>query len=114
SAAKLRTGGVRTPFRVATMSALFKIRWNARGLQVLAFSSRMAVLLLPAVLLLGVALRHQEANNLLMWLATGFQAGVCGLVFLSRRSWRQPLGPAVITLYLVGLVWLWFSNAEND
>ena len=69
---------------------------------------------LPAFLLVGVALRHPGPDNLLPWLAVGFQVVVCTLTFLSQRGRLQPLGPAVMTLYLVGLAWIWCCNGGND
>jgi HEAT repeat protein len=77
---------------------------------------RPAVLLLPMALLLGCALRatHESyATTILLWIAIGFQAAVCCLTFISRPT-RQPLGPSVITLYLVALAWIWCTNTGND
>jgi hypothetical protein len=36
------------------------------------------------------------------------------LTFMSARSWRQPVGPSVITLYLVALAWLWCGTTSRD
>src|SRR5262249_15961267 len=38
---------------------------------------------------------------------------VCILTFLSPNG-RQPLGPSIITLYLIALGWLWFGDVEID
>jgi hypothetical protein len=74
---------------------------------------RLVVLLMPTGLLAWMASR-QEGNNLLIWLGTTFQLCVCFLSFFSRGSWRQPLGPSVITLYLIALAWIWFGNIHDD
>src|SRR5262245_29306756 len=75
---------------------------------------RAALLLLPTGLLLVASLRHPGAGSLMLWLGTGFQACVCLLSFLSRRGWSQPIGPALITLYLIALAWLWTGTARDD
>ena len=77
---------------------------------------RLCVLLLPAALLAGAALREQQPTetNWPLWMGAMFQVGICFLTFLSSRSWRQPLGPSVITLYLIGLGWLWFGAWIDD
>jgi hypothetical protein len=51
---------------------------------------------------------------MMLWLATAFQGLVCLLSFLSKRSWQQPVGPSVITLYLIALAWLWWGDGMND
>src|ERR1700680_1559161 len=72
-----------------TMSGIFKI--GSRQAQFLVSALlRLGVLFLPTLLLLGAALRHPGANDVLLWTGTVFQAVVCGLTFVSRRSWRQP------------------------
>jgi HEAT repeat protein len=96
------------------MSALFKIGSGLQMQPAAVFVLRLGILLLPSALLLGAALRDPGAGNLLLWVATAFQAAVAGLSFLSRRGWRQPLGPSVITLYLVALAWLWCGDSAND
>jgi hypothetical protein len=75
---------------------------------------RMGVLMIPTALLLGASLRHPGPNNIMLWLGTGFQAGVCALSFFSRRSWRAPIGPSLITLYLIALAWLWWGDGRED
>ncbi len=96
------------------MSALHKVRLTGQGQPPLLLILRLAILLLPTMLLLGVSLRSPGDNNLLLWVGTGLQAGVCGLAFLGRRSWRQPLGSAAIACYLIALGWLWCGNAADD
>lgn len=78
-----------------------------------AHAFRLIVLLLPTFLLAWLAGRQEEAN-LILWLGTAFQACVCFLSFFSRGSWRQPLGPSVITLYLIALAWIWFGCKHED
>jgi HEAT repeat protein len=75
---------------------------------------RAAALLLPAVLLLVAALRHQEEVNLNLWLGTAFQLLVCVLTFVTRQNHRQPMGPAVVTLYIIALGWLWWGVPHGD
>src|SRR5262245_15532756 len=88
---------------------------TARPLHLLwGVSVRIFVLLLPTMLMLGAALRTPGSATLMLWLGTAFQALVCALSFLSRRSWQAPVGPSVITLYLIALCWLWWGQAGND
>lgn len=75
---------------------------------------RLGFLLLPTALLLGVALRHQGAGNLALWIGVAFQATVCFLTFFTTGNFRQPLGPSVVTLYLIALAWLWFGVRVED
>jgi hypothetical protein len=75
---------------------------------------RLVVLFLPTALLVIAGLRSSQSNNLMLWLATAIQGFVCLLGFLSRRSWRQPTGPSVITLYLIALAGLWWGDGIND
>jgi hypothetical protein len=95
------------------MSAIIKL--GSRQAQLLAGALlRLSVLFLPTLLLLGAALRHPGAEDVLLWTGTGFQSIVCGLTMVSRRSWRQPVAPSIITLYLIALAWLWCANCPND
>lgn len=77
-----------------------------------ALLGRFAVLLLPSAILLYASLRTPGLGreNLVLWVGTMFQVTVCFLSFFSRGTWRQPLGPSVITLYLIALAWLWFGT----
>ncbi len=79
-----------------------------------AIFGRLFILLLPSALLLLAALREIGSNRLILWMGTGFEASVCFLSFFSRGSWRQPLGPSVITLYLIAFAWLWFGDQRDD
>jgi hypothetical protein len=75
---------------------------------------RVLVLLLPTGLLIGASLRAEPPGQTMLWMGTAFQAVVCMLSFMSRRSWYQSIGPSVITLYLIALCWLWWGQPEND
>jgi hypothetical protein len=63
------------------------------------------VLFLPASLLILVALRTPEASRML-WLGAAILALGCLLVRMSRFGGRESIGPAVIMLYVVALIWL--------
>ncbi len=75
---------------------------------------RGAVLLLPAGLLFVASLRTLDDINLNLWLGTTFQLLVCLLTFLTRHGVRQSLAPAVITLYIIALGWLWLATPHVD
>ncbi len=78
-------------------------------------ASRAFALLLPATLLFVAALRTDGGGNMMLWLGTTFQLLVCLLDSFSRQGWRQPLGPSVVTLYVIGLGWLWLGTPHaND
>src|SRR5437867_1327677 len=83
---------------------------------VLAPVWRLGFLLVPSALLLIASLRHGGAGteSHMLWLGTAFQAAVCFLTFFSRRSWNQPVGPSVVTLYIIALAWLWFGDQSAD
>jgi hypothetical protein len=84
------------------------------GLTAATYLGRAVVLLLPTGLLLGASLRSPGQVNVMLWTGTGFQALVCLLSFLSRPSWRQPIGPSVIALYLIALAWVWLADGLDD
>ncbi len=95
------------------MRPILSVRTRERVGVVFTPLVRMAFLLLPTCMLLVAASRQQQ-TNLVLWTGTAFQAAVCILSFLSRQSWRQPLGPSVVTLYLIALTWLWFGVITED
>lgn len=84
---------------------------NPSGLPIRIF--RLTALLLPAVLLFVSALRAPTESSLMLWLGTGFQVLVCMLNFSSTQGWRSPLGPSVITLYVIALGWLWLGSLNH-
>jgi hypothetical protein len=96
------------------MGVLIKPRAEGFGRALAAGLMRAAVLLLPAGLLLGASLRTTGPAGFMLWLGTAFQGLVCVLTFLNRRGWQQPVGPAVITLYLIGFCWLWWGPTGPD
>ncbi|MBI3407947.1 MAG: HEAT repeat domain-containing protein [Planctomycetes bacterium] len=75
---------------------------------------RTGFLLVPTGLLLIASLRHPSGNNAMLWMGTAFQIIVCVLAFANRASWGQPIGPSVVTLYLIALTWLWFGDFVDD
>jgi HEAT repeat protein len=83
-------------------------------LYVLGRLLRVAVLLLPAVLLTIAGVRCPSQNALMFWLAVLFQLLVCALALLSRQMWRQSMGPSVITLYVIALGWMWLGAVGMD
>ena len=66
------------------------------------------------MLLLGVSVRQPGGDNLLLWVGTGIQAGVCMLALLSQGNAQRSLGPVVIALYLVAVGWLWCGSSADD
>jgi hypothetical protein len=75
---------------------------------------QVTLLLLPAGLLLGAALRPSERFNLPLWAGTSFQVLVCFLTFVSSQSRHHSVAQAVVTLYLTALAWLWFGDKSED
>jgi hypothetical protein len=67
---------------------------------------RLALLLLPMLLLFVASLRTAGAAAGLLGMGTVFQALACGLAVMGRQGWRQPVGPAIIMLYVIALSWL--------
>ncbi|HMF11751.1 MAG TPA: HEAT repeat domain-containing protein, partial [Gemmataceae bacterium] len=52
--------------------------------------------------------------NLMLWIGTGFQVFVWLLNFVSRHNRRDPVGPSIITLYVIALGWLWVGSRGSD
>jgi hypothetical protein len=77
---------------------------------------RLAVMLLPAVLLLLGTLRTDVTGNpqMLLFLGTGFQILLCCYGARNLRGWSQPIGPTILLLYLTGLGWLWIGRSVSD
>lgn len=95
------------------MSSWF-LRLTALQPMALALAGRLVVLLLPTALLIGASLRAPAEGSLMLWFGAGFQLIVCVMSFASGSGWRQPVGPSVITLYLIALAWLWFGYKQED
>ncbi len=87
---------------------------GGRRVSVLGILWRISVMLLPTVLLVFASLRTPPPHNIMLWMGTSFQALVCLLSFMSPRSFKQSLGPSVITLYLIALCWLWWGLPAQD
>jgi hypothetical protein len=97
------------------MQALVRFRSGSRFAQGVARVFQGCVLLLPSALLLTASFRGPAESQLMLWLGTAFQLLVCLLSYLSNHGRQQPVGPSVITLYLIALGWLWWGAAgQND
>ncbi|HKI35916.1 MAG TPA: HEAT repeat domain-containing protein [Gemmataceae bacterium] len=96
------------------MNARTLFRAGFGPLTILMYLGRFGALLLPAGLLFIAALRTLPEVNFNLWLGTAFQFLVCLLTFLTRQNVRQPMGPAVVTLYVIALGWLWLGTPFGD
>jgi hypothetical protein len=67
---------------------------------------RLALLLLPGFLLLGVAIRSPRDAYFILWLGAAFQFLACGLAYLNSRGLRNPIGSALIMLYVIAISWV--------
>jgi hypothetical protein len=77
-------------------------------------AGRVAVLLFPAGMLGIAAFRSWDDRPYVLLGGMGFQLLICFLAFISHRSWNQPIGPSIVTLYLTAVAWLWFGDTAND
>jgi hypothetical protein len=76
---------------------------------------RLLLLSLPVSLLLLASLRVPAETALLLWLGTLFQGIACLMALWTGQGGREPLGPALIMLYVIGLGWLLFgATGQND
>jgi hypothetical protein len=81
----------------------------------LSAAFRTFALLVPTLLLLLGLQRTTGAPQIMMAIGAAFQGVVCFLAFLTSRTWRQPVAPSLISLYLIALGWLWLGAAHlND
>jgi hypothetical protein len=96
------------------MGGVVTLRSESYGQVLGSAALRTGVLVFPAAVLAGASLRTNGPASYMLWLGTAFQGLVCALSFLNRRSWQQPVGPAVITLYLIGFCWLWWGQVSED
>jgi hypothetical protein len=90
------------------------IRATSATKSLLTVVTRIAIMLVPAVFLGVGALRSTDGPQVVLALGAAFQVVVCVFSFLSTRSWRQPIAPSVITLYLISLGWFWLSGVPDD
>jgi HEAT repeat protein len=96
------------------MRTLIKSRSGFSPAVFVSQAVRLAVLLVPTGLLLAATLRLPGEPKFTLWLGIAFQVLACSLSFLSRRGRQQPVGPSVITLYLIALGWLWWGAGNID
>jgi hypothetical protein len=71
------------------------------------------MLQVPVVLLLFASVRASEKTQLTLWLGTGFQTLISGFVLVCSHRWRQSGTPLFVTLYLIGLSWLWVGTRAS-
>src|SRR5437773_4257429 len=77
----------------------------------LRLAVRCGVLLLPAVVLACGAAYAPDENRLLFWIGAGL-VGLLGLALLPQPHLARPgTGLAVIALYIISQVWLWFCRS---
>jgi hypothetical protein len=89
-------------------------RW-LKTLDALLFGiGRGVILLVPAALLLIAAARSWDLKPWLLLGGLAFQVAICVMTFVSSRSSDQPIGPAIVTLYLTAVASLWFGDGIND
>src|SRR5262245_21653175 len=79
--------------------------------QTFAHVSRIVLLMLPGVLLLGASLRAEPESRYLLWLGAALQAVLCCFFLMTGRIGQ---GHAVIILYLLGLCWTWLAEAQTN
>src|SRR5262245_60375044 len=89
-------------------------RSGSRSLFVLALVARVAALLLPAALLLTAARRRLDESHRTPGLGPAFRLLACSPTSRARHNARQPMGPAVVTLYIIALGWLWLGTPYGD
>jgi hypothetical protein len=100
--------------RELLMAVFRSARWSKFLDAVMFGTGRGIVLLVPAALLLIAALRAWDPKPWLLLGGLAFQLLICLLTFVSSRSWNQPIGPSIVTLYLTGVAWLWFGDVASD
>jgi hypothetical protein len=96
------------------MSTFRASRWATLFDHVVFGGGRALILLFPALLLFLSAVRAPQERPWILWGGIGFQLLICGLAFISHRSWNQPIGPSIVTLYLTAVAWLWFGDSAAD
>lgn len=88
--------------------------WTKRLDALFFWAWRAGILLLPAALLLVAIYRGWEQKPWILGVGVACQLLICLLTFVSIRSWDQPIGPAIVTLYLTAVAWMWFGDGMND
>lgn len=83
-----------------------------RGGPVTTLGLRLAVLLLPALLLLVGSLRYPGETGQVLLYGAAFQIFVCAAGLLTQSFWRRPVGPGVILFY--GIAFAWVLVAAGD
>ncbi|MBI1917362.1 MAG: HEAT repeat domain-containing protein [Planctomycetes bacterium] len=78
------------------------------------FGLRLAVLLLPAVLLLVGSLRYHGDTGQILLFGAAFQMFVCTLGLLTQAFWRRSVGPAVILFYGIAFAWLFLGTSDRE
>jgi hypothetical protein len=96
------------------MTAAFNFDKGGLALRLPAVFFRLLVMVLPGVLLLGACLRSSGDESFMLLLGAAFHWLVCTLTWLSSRGRYQPIGPSIITLYLIGFCWLWWGKQTPD
>lgn len=96
------------------MSTLRGSQWANMWDSLLFGTGRAVVLLLPAAVLLIAAVRCWESKPWILLGGLAFQLLIFLLTLISYRSWNQPIGPSIVTLYLTAVAWLWFGDGIND
>lgn len=78
------------------------------------YAGRVALLMLPSLLMLLASLRADERAQYMLWLGGLFQVLIFSFFLLSGRL-RISIGQPVIILCLIGLIWLWVAdNGTSD
>ena len=96
------------------MSMLRASRWAKMWDSLFFGTGRALVLLLPAAILLVSAARCWDTRPWILLGGLAFQILIFLLTFISYRTWNQPIGPSIVTLYLTAEAWLWFGDGIND
>lgn len=96
------------------MSMLRASGWSRLCDGMLFGVGRALVLLLPAAILLISVARSWESRPWILVGGLAFQVLIFLLTFISYRTWNQPIGPSIVTLYLTAEAWLWFGDGIND
>ncbi len=86
---------------------------EATGREMIGSTLRVAVLLVPAVLLLVAGVRVSGEAAVWLGLGAGLQIVLAVLILVFWRRWSPSMGAAVLISYLANLGWLWFSVSRE-